>query len=123
MDFTIRDIAGWNSKLHKGLKEWAIIKFGVNPNKRPNDHTSWEPTTDKLANRLLDRLVGASYYNTAIESIRVFNRALWIQELVKYLSTNECNMNLIDKLAKEDKYWHCNGMHYQGDTKRLLLTA
>lgn len=124
MNYSIEHISGWNSKLFEGLKDWAIIKFGANPKKKSNDHTSWSPTADPLANRLLNRIVGANYYNTPIQSLRVLNRALWIKELISYLSTDKCDVPFIEYLAKEDIHWYYGKMHaYDGDSKMLLLTA
>lgn len=109
--------SGSGRGFHAAMLSACLLKFGENPIKK--DSTSWAPTADAYANRLLDKFVGvtASTYGPSIAA-RLFLRTLFAIELGNYFLTNIKNEELTKSIEQNDMYYYSKGYGYN----RLLLT-
>lgn len=90
---------GSKSGFHAAMTTAVIAKFGEQPNR---DRSSWSPSKDEYANKLLDVFVGVSCGG----NVRLFLRAVIARELGNYLLTGKKTEGLYEKYRVIDKmYW------------------
>lgn len=110
--------AGSGRGFHESMKQACLIKFGENPLKDKKGLSSWAPTADSYANRLLDKFVGVTTSGYGVsKEIRLFMRTLIAVELGNYLMTGKNNEALVKSIEENDKYFWAEGYGYN----RLLL--
>lgn len=110
---------GSGKGFHKDMTNFALIKFGPNPDKSDKDTYSWKPTADNYANELLDKFVGLIPNYKGHNSSRIFLQALLAKELGLYLLTGNKNEGLLNKVKDSDTmYW---GHGCKGSLRTLAL--
>lgn len=108
---------GSGNGFHRIMVEACLIKFGEHPKKK--DKTSWSPTADDYANKLLDKFVGIIINFNGSNSIRIFLRAVVANELGTYLLTGNKTPGLFDKVNELDRSYYNEG--YPGSLRTKCL--